>query len=194
MIPLEETVAVLLSAGLSERFGPANKLLAPLEGKPLAAYAAELCTRVPFAARIAVVPPNEAALHALVVGFGFDPVVNPHPEAGKDCSLRLGLVHALTGGARGMLILLGDMPHVEIAHLLALSAAASGGQAAISRAGDVVSPPTLIPAKLARQVIGCTDRSVRESLGQPVHVTAPAWMLADYDRPKHFTRRRTVQP
>ena len=186
MIPLEDSVVVLLCAGLSERFGQGNKLLAPLDGKPLVAHAAELCTRIPLAGRIAVVPAREPALKALLLELGFDLVVNPHPETGKDSSLRLGLGRALARDPRGVLVLLGDMPHINLAHLAALCAAANDEIAAISSAGGHVSPPTLIPAEAARQVTTIVDQSVRESLGRLAEVAAPPSILADYDFPEQF--------
>ena len=189
MIRLEDSIVVLLCAGLSERFGQGNKLLAPLNGKPLVAHAAELCTRISLAGRIAVVPPNELALRALLLELGFDLVVNPHPEVGKDSSLRLGLGKALATDPCGVLVLLGDMPHVNIAHLEALCDAANDEIAAISSADGHVSPPTLIPAEAARQVTTAVDKSVRESLGRPAEVPAPPSMLTDYDFPEQFGRR-----
>lgn len=186
MMPLEQCAAVLLCAGLSRRFGPGNKLLAPLAGKPLAGHAAELCTSMPFAARISVVPPDEPGLNALLLDLGFDLVVNPDPEEGKDSSLRLGLDAALARGARGVLVLLGDMPHVDGAHLQALAAAANDETAAISSAGNHMSPPTLIPAGTARRVLAGADRPVRAGLRPLAAVGAPPSMLADYDRPEQF--------
>jgi molybdenum cofactor cytidylyltransferase len=186
MIPLEESIAVLLCAGLSRRFGPGNKLLAPLRGKPLVLHAAVLCAGLPIAGRVAVVAPDEPALDAPLVGCGFDLVVNPRPESGKDGSLRLGLAAALASGARGILVLLGDMPHVERAHLLALSAAATDERAAISSDGKIVSPPTFFPASIAQQALDHPDGAVREHLGDAVRIAAPAAMLADYDLPEQF--------
>ena len=184
MIAIEESVALLLCAGLSRRFGPGNKLLAPLEGRPLIAHAASLCMALPFAGRIAVVPPDEPELRALLDGFEL--VENPAPEAGQDSSLRLGLARGLDAGANAVLVLLGDMPHVDSAHLLALAAAAGEDRAAISLAGEVRMPPTLFPARLAQHALAAFDRPVRESLGQPVVVAAKAGILADYDRPEDW--------
>ncbi|MDP9424349.1 MAG: NTP transferase domain-containing protein [Pseudomonadota bacterium] len=186
MIPLEQCAALLLCAGLSQRFGPDNKLLAPLGGRPLAAHAAALCRDLPFATRLAVVPPSEPELSALLLDHGFELLPNPTPEAGKDSSLRIGLARALDLPVRGMMVLLGDMPHVGPAHLIALAAAADDERAAISSADGIISPPTLIPADAARLAIDRTDQPVRASLGNPVPVTAPAEMLVDYDIPKQF--------
>ena len=186
MIPLEESVAVLLCAGLSRRFGPGNKLLALVAGAPLVAHAASLCAELPFAARIAVVPPAEPKLELLLTGFGFDPLVNPAPENGKDSSLRLGLVRALALDARAILVMLGDMPHVGKAHLRAMFTAATDARAAISQADGAVSPPTLFPAAVARSALDHADRPVRSSLLDPARVAASQSNLADYDRPEQF--------
>lgn len=186
MIPLEECVAVLLCAGLSRRFGFGNKLLAPVRGRPLAAHAAELCSGVPFARRFAVVPQSEPALNALLLDFRFSLLVNSKPEAGKDSSLRLGLAAALAHEPRGAVILLGDMPHVTLAHLKTLSAAAADEVAAISVAHDVISPPTLIPSAAMRLALYHSDQPVRDSLGRLAYVTAPSAMLIDYDSREQF--------
>ena len=85
-----------------------------------------------------------------------------------------------------MLVLLGDMPHVGVAHLRALATTADDEIAAISSAGGHLSPPTLIPAEAAREAITIVDRSVRASLGRPAEVAAPSSMLADYDFPEQF--------
>jgi len=193
VIPLEQTVVVLLCAGLSQRYGPGNKLLALVDGKPLAMHATELCAGIPFAGRIAVVPPVETALHALLFGFGFDLVINPNPTAGKDSSLRLGLARALERGTRAALVLLGDMPHVTEAHLRALSDAADERTAAISIAEDVMSPPTLMPIEAAKRVLARTERPVRSSLGRLVCVAAPQSALLDYDCPEQFAKRSETE-
>jgi CTP:molybdopterin cytidylyltransferase MocA len=186
MIPLEDSAALLLCAGLSRRFGPGNKLLAPVAGRALVAHAAALCASLPFAARIAIVPPGDGEICRLLAGFGFETVANPQPEEGKDSSIRLGLARGLEMRARAILVLLGDMPHVEEAHLRAICSAATDSRAAISQAGDWVSPPTLIPAALARRVLDRADRPVRAGLGDALRVAASPSLLVDYDRPEHF--------
>lgn len=186
MIPLERCGGLLLCAGLSLRFGPANKLLAPLGGRPLVAAAADLCASAPFAQRIAVVGPGEPALRDLLQACGLTLIENEWPEEGRDQSLRLGL-DALSGSAMdGVVILLGDMPHVSLAHLNALAAAADSETAAISHDGEVAMPPTLIPAGLIGHILAQPDFPVRRLLGQPALVPAPAAMLVDYDTPDRF--------
>lgn len=188
MIPLEKTVAILLCAGLSRRYGAGNKLLALLDGKPLAAHVAALCVGIPFAERIAVVPPEEPPLHALLLDHGFDLVVNPDPASGKDNSLRLGLDRALDPDGRAAVILLGDMPHVTEAHLRALSHAATDTIVVISYDGTTTSPPTLLPVEAARLILAKPDRPVRSCLRNPVQVAASGSTLLDYDHAGQFDK------
>jgi len=186
MIALERCAGLLLCAGLSRRFGPANKLLAPIADRPLAAHAAELCRRAPFAKRIAVVGPGEPALCDVLTQAGMTLVENGRPEEGREKSLRVGL-EALSGTAiAGVVVLLGDMPHVSLEHLEALAAAADPDAAAISHDGEAAMPPTLIPAALIGTVLAQPAIPVRRLLGAPALVSAPAAMLADYDTPDRF--------
>ena len=187
MIPLQECAAVLLCAGQSRRFGPSNKLLSSLGGRPLVTHAADLCAQLPFAFRIAVVPPDEPSLKALLSDRGFDLVTNPDPASGKESSLHLGLERAHQKGARAVIVLLGDMPLVIAEHLEALCSVADDRQAAISRSGDVQSPPTLIPAHFLKIAIENRDLLVRACLGSPSVVEAPAWLMTDYDYPEQFS-------
>jgi molybdenum cofactor cytidylyltransferase len=183
MIRFPNVAALLLCAGLSRRFGAADKLRAPLHGRPLVAHAADLLRALPFRERIAVIragPPGDA-LRPCLAGFAL--VENDRPEAGKDRSIRLGLDRALAGGAEAVLVMLGDMPNVTPAHLRELAAAAGPQRAAIGLAGDWRSPPVLLPASLASAMLG-SDAPVRSFLGKETALVAadPA-LLADIDTP-----------
>ena len=185
MIASGETAAVLLCAGLSLRYGEPDKLMAMLRGKPLAAHAADCIAGLGIARRIAVVRsgPAGAPLRALLSGRGFALVDNHRPEAGREVSLRLGLEQALAGGARAVLVCLGDMPDVGGEHLRALAAAACDDRAAMSWSGDWQGPPLVVPAALARQGLDDPGRAMRDILaaGDPALVPAPPGRLRDYD-------------
>lgn len=183
MIRIGETVAVLLCAGLSRRFGEGNKLLAELDGRPLVAHAAEVLAELPFLERIAVTGDDVMTLP------GFRLVRNPEPERGQDRSVRIGLAAALEAKPRGVLICLGDMPFVTGAHLEALAAAATDERAAISSTGEWRSPPLLLPAGLAERVLAEPVASVRSLVGGvAIEVAAPATTLRDFDTPYDFDR------
>jgi molybdenum cofactor cytidylyltransferase len=177
-----DVVAVLLCAGLSQRYGPADKLLAPLDGRPLVAHAAGTIGALPFARRLAVV--QAGPVGAIVAAAGFDLVVNDRPADGQDRSVRLGIEAALAVDPRAILVCLGDMPFVTAAHLAAL---AQGEGAAMSVADGAPSPPTLIPIDLARAILA-DDRPVRALMraARPALVAAPAEVLRDFDLPTDF--------
>jgi molybdenum cofactor cytidylyltransferase len=113
---------LLLAAGQSRRMGSANKLLAPVEGRPLVCHAADAL----LAARtdpVIVVTGHEA--EAVRAALGARPVQlvhNPDYAAGLSTSLRAGLA-ALPADAEGVLIGLGDMPRVSAAAIDRLIAA-----------------------------------------------------------------------
>jgi molybdenum cofactor cytidylyltransferase len=184
MLPLERTSVLLLASGLSTRFGAGDKLLAPLQGKPLVAHAANLAATLPFAARLAVVPEEDGPLARLLGGFRL--VRNPDPAAGRESSLRLGLRAALDEGPEAVLVLLADMPFVTAAHIERLHAEASEARAAISLRGPVRMPPVLIPTELAHKVLAQDRLLAREALGPAAEVVAPEASLRDFDTPADF--------
>lgn len=191
MIALDRCAALLLCAGLSRRFGPDNKLLEPLGGKPLVALAAALVAAAPFASRLAVVAPGDARLRDLLETSGLTLVDNPEPEAGRDHSLRLGLAAALATGAEGIMVLLGDMPHVTADHLAALSEAAVPTRVAISHDGTAAMPSTLIPAAIVGSLLANPHQPVRTLLGEPTEIRASPALLADYDTRTAFEPGQT---
>lgn len=179
MIALEETTAVLLCAGQSRRFGEADKLLHPLDGKPLAAHAAQMLASLPFALKLATVRPCATKLHALLSNAGFTLVPVPAGASQTD-SLRHGLDIALDGDGSAILLALGDMPWVTAQHIKVLASAADTERPAASKAPDWTGPPWLAPAIWVRANI----ETVRAGLlRDAVPVAASAALMRDVDRP-----------
>jgi len=118
--------AVVLAAGQSTRYGPENKLLEPLEGRPLVAHA--VGTAVDSAVDgVTVVVGHEApavrdALGASDVAFR----TNEAYAAGQSTSLARGVAAARERGADAVVVLLGDMPHVSVGTVDLLCAAYAG--------------------------------------------------------------------
>jgi molybdenum cofactor cytidylyltransferase len=119
MIAVEATGALVLASGLSRRFGPADKLLAPLRGKPLAAYIATTLGAMPLRARVAVCATGNAGVRTLFEAHNFEVVENADPSLGQAASLVLGLSALARSQPKAMLVCLGDMPFVTAAHLSA---------------------------------------------------------------------------
>lgn len=101
--------AIILAAGVSQRFGAADKLQARLDNetvlsRSLAAYRGALPTR-----KIAVIRPDEN-LAAICEAAGFETLINHHADTGMGTSIATGIAalheetHALIG--------LGDMPRL----------------------------------------------------------------------------------
>jgi molybdenum cofactor cytidylyltransferase len=107
-----EVAGIVLAAGQSQRMGRANKLLAPVFGKPMLLHAVDamLASR---ADPVIVVTGHEA--EAVRAALGDRPVRlvhNPDYAEGLSTSLRRAL-EALPESASGVLIGLGDMPRVR---------------------------------------------------------------------------------
>jgi molybdenum cofactor cytidylyltransferase len=117
-----KVAALVLAAGQSRRMGPANKLLAPVDGRPMVAHAVDamLASR---ADPVIVVTGHQA--DEVRAALGNRAVVwthNPDYASGLSSSLAVGLA-ALPEDAEGVVIGLGDMPRITAAQIDRLIAA-----------------------------------------------------------------------
>lgn len=138
---------VILAAGLSSRAGPANKLLLPLDARPLVWWAVQAATRARLDPVVLVTAPGDGEVRAATADFDVVRIENDAPGRGLASSLVLG-VGALAGwsansdpGSRvasidAAVILLGDMPWVRSAHVERLVAAVE------PEAGHAICVPT----------------------------------------------------
>lgn len=119
--------AVVLAAGLSSRMG-SNKLLVPIDGRPLLRHAVEAALSS-AADPVVVVTGNDAPrTEAALAGLPVQMVNNPDFTSGLSTSLRCG-INALPADCDGAVILLGDMPGVSPALIDTLIAAFDPGEA-----------------------------------------------------------------
>ncbi len=108
--PPTPVAGIVLGAGMSTRFG-ANKLLAPLNGKPLirnvvdAALASSL-------ARLFVVLGHQADAVGAALGGEVEIVVNPDYADGQSTTVRAGLAAASREFA-AVMFLMGDQPLLD---------------------------------------------------------------------------------
>ena len=103
--------AIVLAAGRSSRFG-AQKLVAPVAGKPLLRWTVERVLSSGVDRTFVVVPADGvAAFRHVLSGLATEIVVNEVPQDGMGGSLRLG-VRALPPGTRAVIIALGDQPAI----------------------------------------------------------------------------------
>jgi molybdenum cofactor cytidylyltransferase len=104
------TLAVVLAAGGGSRFaGPTHKLLAPLDGRPVVAWALQHALDAGFDETVVVtgavdlgdsVPDGVTVLH------------NPRWVEGQATSLQVAIAHATTQGHDAVVIGLGDLPGI----------------------------------------------------------------------------------
>jgi molybdenum cofactor cytidylyltransferase len=113
--------AVVLAAGASSRMG-SNKLLAQVEGKPMAKRVVDAVLGSKASPVIVVTGNKAEAVREALAGCGVAFVDNPDFSTGLSSSLKLGL-KALPENCGGAVIVLGDMPAVTPALIDQLIAA-----------------------------------------------------------------------
>ncbi|MCL2672160.1 MAG: nucleotidyltransferase family protein [Clostridiales bacterium] len=109
--------AVILAAGLSKRFG-SQKLLHPVDGKPMPAHTIDALAGFAFDKRICVLSDATAALQSLTQSAGYTVCHNPAPEQGVSQSVRIGL--AAARDMDGILFAVGDQPYLQPASIVRL--------------------------------------------------------------------------
>ena len=162
---------VILAAGEARRFG-SQKLVAPLDGRPLVQHVIDAANASCLEDIVIVVGPNADDLLGSVDVGRTRVVRNPDPGRGLASSLQTGL-SALDPRLHAALILLGDMPGVTATLIGEL--VARGRQ---TRATAVVSvwrgrrsPPVVLHKTLWPEAFGLEgDVGMREVLGTRAEV------------------------
>jgi molybdenum cofactor cytidylyltransferase len=113
--------AVILAAGQSSRMG-SNKLLAPVDGKPMVRHAVEAAVASAAEPVVVVTGNDGGAVRERLEGLAVRFIDNPDFSKGLSTSLKCG-VSTLPADCDGALILLGDMPAVSAALIDTLIAA-----------------------------------------------------------------------
>ncbi|MBN8817093.1 MAG: nucleotidyltransferase family protein [Sphingomonas sp.] len=192
MARADRLVVALLAAGRSMRFGADDKLMAPLGGQPLIAWAAAAGRSLPALDHILIGHPG---LQAEAAAPGYRLVVNPAPEEGLSTSLRLAAHAARDTRATALLILLADMPFVDPTHLGRLLAAQDEepDRAVFSSAGGVAQPPALFPASLFDAILSSSgDKGAKHLSRQAILIEADRAQLTDIDTPEELDRAALV--
>lgn len=114
---------LLLAAGAGTRFG-GDKLLAELEGQPLAAHALGALGSATDSV-VAVIRPGDAPLRALLAGRGARVVECAHAHLGMGHSLACAARHAPPGAH--VIVALADMPRVSARTVQAVADALRAG-------------------------------------------------------------------
>ncbi|OCX61178.1 hypothetical protein BFP70_17205 [Thioclava sp. SK-1] len=175
-------VLVVLAAGQSRRFGPDNKLLAPLRNRPLVTHAFA-ATQGLDAPRFAVV--SDPTVAQLAVEHGLIPLTVA-PGVTQSHSLRVAVTRATDDNAQRMVITLGDMPFVTHASLIRLMVTPTN-LAACFQLNAIPLPPAVFPQSQFAALADITgDRgagALLRAIPAARQYTAPAQELRDIDRP-----------
>jgi molybdenum cofactor cytidylyltransferase len=184
---------VVLAAGSASRFG-GGKQLAPLRGRPLAAWAVQAALAAGLA-RVLVILGDRA--EEIAATLPIDPrltlVPNPEHARGMGTSLALAARLAQEGGAGTLVTLLADQPFVQPVTIAEAARAALDAPtgAAAAQAGKRRGHPVAFARRhfpeLARLTGDEGGRSLLARLGESVAlVPAPAESLLDVDESRHL--------
>ena len=103
--------ALILAAGQSRRMGPLNKLLQPVDGKPMVQWAVEAARESQAEAVYVVVGHEAEAVRAALAGDAVSFIDNPDYADGISTSIRRA-VATLPDEFDGAVVCLGDMPRI----------------------------------------------------------------------------------
>ena len=151
---------LLLAGGRSTRFGPDDKALATLGGKPLCRHSPDRCAAVTTRTVVNCRPDQQAALEG---AFAAHPnrvvvAVDSEPDAGPLAGMATGFRAAESEYA---LVLACDMPFVPPALVEGLFDRAAGGQGAVPRAGGRPQP-TCAVYHVESALAACEDLLARD--------------------------------
>ncbi|MEM9059167.1 MAG: molybdopterin-binding/glycosyltransferase family 2 protein [Pseudomonadota bacterium] len=122
-----EIAALLLAAGGSTRMRGADKLLEPVDGKPLLRRTAERLLESGVDKVLCVLRPDHDARRAALQGLEVTQVTNPRSTAGMATSIAAGIA-ALPSSADAALVMMADMPDIESRDIDRLIAAFDPGE------------------------------------------------------------------
>ena len=110
-------IAVLiLAAGQSRRMGKTNKLLVPVDGKPLLLHTVEAALASKASDIVVITGHEQDDVEAIVEGTSVRLVHNPDYARGLSTSLKAG-IQALPSATDAAIVCLGDMPEIDAALL-----------------------------------------------------------------------------
>ena len=196
-----QPVGILLAAGRGRRFDPVgvnNKLLARVDGSTLVVEASARSLLAVLARVVAVVRTDGDGVADRLRALGCEVSVCAAADSGMAASLVHGLTHA-GPLAQGVLIALGDMPHVQPATLTALcDALARGAAIAVPihdgrRGNPVAFSAAHVPALLALHGDQGARAIVRSHPVTEVAVCDPGIFL-DIDTVADLSNNGTLTP
>jgi molybdenum cofactor cytidylyltransferase len=158
--------AIVLAAGRSTRMGAANKLVADVGGRPMVRHAVEAALASHARAVLVVTGHQADDVRAALAGLDVTFVTNPDFAEGLSTSLKAG-VRAVPADATGAVVLLGDMPRINAAHLdtlIAACASPAGAAIVVPVHEGQRGNPVLWPAELFGEMLALEGDAGARSL------------------------------
>jgi molybdenum cofactor cytidylyltransferase len=193
-------VAMVLAAGQSRRMGT-QKLLLPLQGKPMIAIVVDELLRSPVDEVFVVVGKDGDAVRQALAGRNVRFVTNTQPEEEMLQSVRCGLA-AMPPETVAAIVALGDQPGIssDVVAELVCSYHASEHGIVVPICGGKRGHPLLFSVRYREEVLTCHDgRGLRGLLDAhpddvlEVEVGKPG-VLEDIDWPEEYERARGDLP
>ncbi len=185
-VAMNRTAIVLLTSGLSRRYGSKDKMLADLGGQPLVEHSARAIAQLEPLARVAVCPSERPQIGERLINR-FVIAVNKKPKLGLGHSIAVGVNVALQFKPDAILLAMGDMPFMEpwvfedvVGRLI------QGVDIVHAGSADRPHPPTAFgPATFDALAALDGDDGAKRIIGQGgfkvVALNAPAPLLLDVD-------------
>ncbi|HWB44805.1 MAG TPA: nucleotidyltransferase family protein [Hyphomicrobiaceae bacterium] len=198
MSNIMKTACIVLAAGRSSRMGPANKLLAELEGKPMVRRVVEAAVSSRASPVIVVTGHQAPEVAAALSGCPVSIVLNAEYALGLSSSLKCG-IRSVPEDCRGAVIMLGDMPGITAANIdNIISVFESGGGSRIvlplhngKRGNPVLWPRRLFPDLLRLEGdVGAKALLVAYEADVETVELATAAIHVDIDTPQDLARAR----
>jgi molybdenum cofactor cytidylyltransferase len=191
--------AVVLAGGRSSRMGDAHKLLLPLGGRPVAAYALDAALGSGADPVVVVLGHRADDVRAALPAGGYQVVVNAEYAAGMSTSLRAGIA-ALPIDVAGAVMLLADQPLITgeiVARVIAEARASGRGIVTASFGGGRGTPVYFARALFAELLAVTGDEGGRAVIARhPADVAvvelADDAAALDVDDPEQYTRLRAL--
>ncbi|PHR56976.1 MAG: hypothetical protein COA43_12725 [Robiginitomaculum sp.] len=142
MIWPQACALVILASGASKRFGPEDKLLAPLGDYAVCEHIIKTVQQIDFAKIYAVIPSDTPKREAVFVRENINIIYNTTPQNGHEHSLQLAAQTIVNSGIKHMCIVLADMPYVTTVHLYGLLERANS-EVIISNHNGIDMPPVI---------------------------------------------------
>lgn len=189
---------ILLAAGLSRRFGPENKLLAPVAGRPLFRHTLDKLEKLQGPDTRLLVMTNTPEIQTWCESRNIPWGASPQAHRGISHTIRSAL--ALAGDTEAYVFFVADQPKLEESTIRRLLSACEAGNAPVGclvsgeRRGNPVWFSALLRPELEQLTGDTGGRSVLQAhWAQALRVEAAGEELEDIDLPSCLSEKITVK-